>query len=110
MTTILLAAFLAPMVLVPWFPIPVLAAGAAMALAITCAGRLLVRAAHHTTSALGVWLLASPWLIRLVGLALVTTLAVTMTPEIARGLVAATGTGCIAALLSDLYRQVTARV
>lgn len=106
----LVASLLAPLALLAAFPVPAVIAGAVMAAALTGAVLLLTAAGRRMDGPAGVWLLALPWAVRFSGLACITALAAMTVPDLARGLVAATGTGCIAALLIDLYRQVTARV
>ena len=104
------ASLMAPLVLLSSFPAPAVVAGAILAAALSTAIGLLLAAGKRMDGPAGVWILALPWAFRFGGLACIAALAAMTVPELARGLVAATGAGCIAALLVDLYRQVTARV
>ncbi len=106
----LASSMLPPLALLAVFPAPGVVAGAVLAGGIAIATTLVAMAGRTTQGPAGVWLMALPWVIRLTALASITALAAVAVPALAVSVVAATGTGCLTALLVDLYRQVTARV
>ncbi len=105
-----LAGLVTPLALLPLHDPKAVIAGSVLAGGLGLATTLLAMAGRKMDGASGVWLLALPWAVRFGGLAVITALAAATVPDLARGLVCAAGVGCIATLLVDLYRQVTARV